>query len=250
MEMRKSRTEDWTEKDEEFKRVIDKLAEKEPDLFMNEIRGTVDYTFLDRPRDRRRYLRMLTVAASLLVVLFLSGAFGIWLNHEAAVASKFELERIFHNIQGKLLVDNDSTYTVDEGIAELTVHSFNNLDRAEKFLPELILPDAEPSGYTFKKIVIQKSIDHYWVVSIQYISNEEDFLCVRYMNFEQESSVGVANHESAEQLEINRVSAFYWSDITGTSVINFIHNNILFTISSSKMNDKENLLDIAKLFIK
>ena len=250
MEVRKSRPEDWTEKDEEFKRVIDKLAEEDPELFTREIRGTVDYSFMDRPRGRRRYLRTLSVAASFLIVIFLSGAIGIWLNHESAVAAKFELERILYSIQGKLSADNDSTFTVDEGIAELTVRSFDNLDRAEKFLPELILPDAEPIGYFFEKIAIQKSVDHFWVVSIQYVSNEGDSLSVRYLNFEQESSVRVANHESAEQLEINGVSVFYWSDITGTSVINFIQNNILFTISSSKMNDKEKLLDIAKLFIK
>lgn len=250
MEVRKSRPEDWTEKDEEFKRVIDKLAGKDPDVFTREIRGTVDYSFLDRPRVRRRHLRILTVAASLLIVIFLSGAIGIWLNHESAVAAKFELERILHNIEGKLSADNDSTYTVDEGIAELTVRSFDHLDRAEKFLPELILPDTEPTGYTFEKIDIQKSVDHYWVVSIQYISNEGDSLSVRYFNFDQESSVGVSNDGSAEQLEINGVSAFYWSEITGTSVINFIHNNVLFMISSTKMNDKENLSDIAELFIK
>ncbi len=250
MELNKSRPEEWTEADEGLKRVIDKLVEKDPDLFAPEIKGKVDYSFLNRPRTQKRYRKILTVAASFLLVIFLSGAIGIWLNHESAVATKFELERILYNIQGKLSVDNDLTYTVDEGIAELTVRSFDHLDRAEKFLPELILPDAEPIGYTFEKITMQKSVDHYWVVSIQYISNEGDYLSVRYLNFDQESSVGVSNHESAEQFEVNGVSAFYWSEITGTSVINFIHNNVLFMISSTKMNDKENLSDVAELFIK
>ena len=148
--------------------------------------GTIDYSFIDHPRGRMRYSRLLKVAISFLIVIILSGAIGIWLNHDSAIAAKFELERILYNIQGKLLADNDSTYIIDEGVvAELTVRSFDNLVRAEKFLPELVLPDTEPTGYNFEKITIQKSIDHYWVVSIQYINNEGDSLSVRYLNFEQ-----------------------------------------------------------------
>lgn len=250
MELRQSRPEDWTEKDEEFKQIIDKIVEEDPDLFARENRGAVDYSFMDRPRGRARNHKILTLAASFLIVIFLSGAIGIWLNHESAVAAKFELERILHNIQGKLSADYDSTYTIDEGVAELTVRSFDNIDRARKFLPELVLPDIESTGYSFQEIAIQKSTDNSWIVSILYTDSEGDTLSVGYMNFKQESSVGVSNDEPAEQIEINGVSAYYWSDISSNSVINFIHNNILFMISSSKMNDKENLSDIAELFIK
>ena len=250
MEVRKSRPEDWTEKDEEFKRFIDILEEKDPDLFAHEIRGTVDYSFMDRPRGRRRYHRILTVAASFFIVIFLSAAIGIWLNHESAVAAKFELERILHDIKGGLSADKDSTYTVEEGTAELTVQSLDHIDVAKNFLPELILPKSEPAGYSFKEMVIQKSTNNSWTVSILYIDSEGDALSVGYMNFEQESSVGVSNHGIAEEVEVEGVTVYLWSEITGTSVLNFIDHNIIFTISSTKERDKENLLDIAKLFIK
>lgn len=247
MELGKSRPEDWTKADEQFKEMVDKLVETDPDLFACEIQGEIDYSFLNRRRQRHH--RTLIVAAAFLLVIFLSGTFGIWLNHESAVAAKFELERILHNIRSGLAADKDSTYTVEEGTAELTVQSLDHIDVAQNFLPELILPASEPAGYSFEEIAIQKSVNNYWVVSILYTSSEGDALSVGYMNFEQESSVGVSNHGTAEEVEVDGVAAYFWSEITGTSVLNFIDHNILFTISSTKANDKENLLDIAKLFI-
>lgn len=249
MEVRESRPEDWTTADEELKRVIDKLVQTDPDLFAREIQGEVDYSFLRRSRNRKRYRRVLYVAASFLIVIFLSGAFGIWLNHESAVAAKFELERILHDIQGKLSADNDSTYTIEEGTAELTVRSLEDIDHARRFLPELILPESEPAGYAFEEIAIQKGTDGSWTVSILYTGSVGDALSIEYMNFEHESSVGVSHQGIAEEVEVDGIKAYFWSEITGTSVLNFIDHNILFMISSSKLNDKECLLDIAELFI-
>lgn len=250
MELSKSRPEDWTAADEELKQAIDKLVEKDPDLFARGIQGEVDYSFLNRPRIKHRYQKILAVAASFLIIVFLSGAFGIWLNQESAVAAKFELERILHNLQGRLSADNDSTYTIEEGTAELTIHSLEHIERARKFLPELIFPEAEPTGYGFEQLAIQKGTHNSWTVSILYTNGGGDALSVSYMNFDQESSVGVSYHDTVEEVKVDGVAAYFWSEITGTSVLNFMDHNIIFTISSTKENDKENLLDVARLFIK
>lgn len=249
MKLSKSRPDDWAETDEEFKRVIDKLIEEDPDLFAPEIMGETDYSFLNRPRRNRRPYRVLIVAASFFIVVFLSGAFGIWLNQESAIAAKYELDRILHDIKGGFTADNDSTYTIEEGVAELTVHSPDHIDRAEKFLPELIFPDTEPLGYNFKEIAIQKGTDNYWVVSIQYTDSVEEALSVRYFNVGQEGSVGGSYNGAAEKITLEGVTAYYWSEITGTSVLNFINHNVLFTISSTSEDDKDNLLEVARLFI-
>ena len=249
MKLSKSRPDDWAASDEKLKRAIDKLIEKDPDLFGPEISGEIDYSFLDRPRQNRRPYRILIVVASFFIVVFLSGAFGIWLNQESAIAAKFELDRILHDIKGGFSADNDSTYMIEEGVAELTVHSLDHIDRAEKFLPELIFPDTEPSGYNFKEIAIQKGTDNYWVVSIQYTDSEEEALSVRFFNVGQEGSAGGSYNGAAEKLELEGVTAYYWSEITGTSVLNFINHNILFTVSSTREDDKDNLLEVARLFI-
>ncbi|QOX64528.1 DUF4367 domain-containing protein [Anoxybacterium hadale] len=240
---------DWTKSDEELKRAINQVLEKDPELFAPQMKGGVDYYFLERSRSKPRYQKFLAVVASFLLIVVMSGAFGLWLNQESAVAAKFELERILHNLQGRLSADDDSTYSIEEGTAELTIHSPDHIDRARKFLPKLIFPETGPTGYVFKQLVIQKGTDNGWTVSILYDNAEGEALSVSYMNFEQESSVGVSYNGTVEEVQLDGITAYSWSEITGTSVLNFVNHNIIFTISSTKENDEEKLLAVARQFL-
>ncbi|MBE6035695.1 MAG: DUF4367 domain-containing protein [Clostridiales bacterium] len=184
-----SREEEWTELDEQFKDLMQKMAAEIPD-FYEEPRKGVDYSFLNQDKRSEgqglmgkikgigKLSSFATKIAVIAISILLTGSgIAVWINSEPANALKFQAEKSFYNVK-------DGIFSVGKGANEEAPDetcitrkftSMDDLDKAKNFMPDLPIPAYIPEGYKLEGLYIDKGIEEQYSVEYVFKSKEKYF---------------------------------------------------------------------------
>lgn len=205
------------------------LAEvmEEPDEIYGERIVKVDYSFLDEEKakksESKKYFRhLLRAAVFVLCVLVAGSAMAIWINSEPAVATKFSIQKMFYEIRDGVFGTNANEVNESEtsNLIEVEYTKWEDIEKAKKLVPDLLVPTYIPEGYEFEKLVIQKdAMDR---IAIEYI-----FICndIRYhiisLNLKDVEEVKIL--EKSKKVTFDGREIYVWTDkvssINGATMI-------------------------------
>ncbi len=168
-----SKNNDWTELDEQFKNLMQRMMEESSD-FYDEPQKQVDYSFLDNktPLDNEQYPRgkgmarksFHTFASRIAVIVFgilIAGSgIAIWINSQPANALKFQMEKNFYEVKdGVFSTDEqeENAGALDQTCITRKYKSMEDIDKAKEFMPELPVPGYIPENYVLQKLTIEKN---------------------------------------------------------------------------------------------
>lgn len=160
------------------------LAEvmEEPDEIYGERIGKVDYSFLDEEKakksESKKYFRhLLRAAVFVLCVLVAGSAMAIWINSEPAVATKFSIQKMFYEIRDGVFGTNANEVNESEtsNLIEVEYTKWEDIEKAKKLVPDLLVPTYIPEGYEFEKLKVEKDISEKFLVEFVFKGKKDEY---------------------------------------------------------------------------
>lgn len=258
-----SKNNDWTELDEQFKNLMQRMMEESSD-FYDEPQKQVDYSFLDNktPIDNEQYHGVKgnmnkgmvrksfhTFASRIAVIVFgilIAGSgIAIWINSQPANALKFHMEKNFYEVKdGVFSTDEEeqNAGALDQTCITRKYKSMEDIDKAKEFMPNLPVPEYIPQGYILENLQIDKAINDVGSAFYTFKSGNKSFY-INIIQSEQESSYEMDGKGSI--VEVDGKQVCIWEDQSTDSYgCNYIFNNM--TISVTGQISKEEMLEIIK----
>lgn len=186
------------------------LAEvmEEPDEIYGERIGKVDYSFLDEEKAKKsgskKYFRhLLRAAVFVLCVLVAGSAMAIWINSEPAVATKFSIQKMFYEIRDGVFGTNANEVNESEtsNLIEVEYTKWEDIEKAKKLVPDLLVPTYIPEGYEFEKLIVETEVTGEVIVDYVFIKNKDKY------------HVSIFNLENIEEAKITHKSTVNFSEV-------------------------------------
>ncbi|WP_312091764.1 DUF4367 domain-containing protein [Aminipila sp.] len=253
-----SREEEWTELDEQFKDLMQKMAAEIPD-FYEEPRKGVDYSFLNQDKRSEgqglmgkikgigKLSSFATKIAVIAISILLTGSgIAVWINSEPANALKFQAEKSFYNVKDGIFSGGKGANeeAPDETCITRKFTSMDDLDKAKNFMPDLIIPGYVPEGYLLDELKIEKDNDGRYNAFYTFLKNDKNFYINLFKVDENDSYQVVSD---GELIDINGRQMCLWKDDTtdtygGSCIIND------FAIYISGDISREDIIELGKNF--
>lgn len=152
----------WADTDdpEEFRQLF---REDWYDAFEEELkpRKPLDLSFMEaeeaEPKPVRGNIRRGRWAAVLFVCVGLTGSLTWWMNSQSAGAAKFRLKKVMHMIAEDFYTTGPAEERQDDSIT-LTIDDVRDLEDAERFFPELLIPEGLEENWNFDSLEIEKAL--------------------------------------------------------------------------------------------
>jgi hypothetical protein len=232
--------------EEALRKAVKKAYESDFDSidFNKDIRY-IETDFINYPiKKKHRYNKHIALAASILVVLILSGTFGILISNDSISASKFSAEKQFVKLENQFS-DTDENYKkyIDEGNIIQEIKTLKDIKKAIDFFPDLFITNNIPERFNFESLTITKCADNVYNAIYVYKSNDEQLLTVRQQSITPERSsislVGITDEIETKEGTIY-ISENPFGD--GGNSGSYIQND--YSINIAGKIDKEEILSI------
>ena len=194
------------------------LAEvmEEPDEIYGERIGKVDYSFLDEEKakksESKKYFRhLLRAAVFVLCVLVAGSAMAIWINSEPAVATKFSIQKMFYEIRDGVFGTNANEVNESEtsNLIEVEYTKWEDIEKAKKLVPDLLVPTYIPEGYEFENLKIEKDLKGKLLVDYTF-KRCDDNVHISFLKLEEIDNVKLL--EIGEKINTKSGELFIWED--------------------------------------
>lgn len=270
--------EDWSELDEEFHALMQKMLDESPEFQTHPPKKT-DFSFLDKappdpnrifdePKSKesgvdsrkssvvKRLSKTFQRVAVIVVCVLLTGTgIAIWINSEPAKASRFEIEKKFYEIREGIFSTEGGNANLGDGnlgngdleenqgnAIVLKYKSMEDLDKAKEFMPSLLIPQYVPDGYELEALTIEETSSG--VKTAFYIFNQGEnrmFIAI----VEGQCDVEYELAAKSEVIEDDDRTLYVWKDEgTGSFGCSFIEDGKLSYVLADL--EKEELIKIAQ----
>lgn len=186
----------------------------------------------------------LTIAASILTIIFLSGAFGLFISNGSVSAAKFNIEKQFVKLENlnKSGTENYKKYVEDGNIIQ-EIGTVKDIGKAADFFPDLFIVDHMPERFHFQSLVITKSADDFYNAVYVYQNNDGQILTIIQLSISEEGSsvslVGITDEVRTEKGTIY-ISENPFGD--GGNSGSYIKNH--YSVSIAGKIDKDEIIGI------
>ena len=170
-------------------------------------------------------------AAAILLCAVLTGGMTWWMNSQYAYAARFHLERILYQLSGNYYVsdpeEDGSTDTIT-----IRIDDPQDLDRAARFMPELLTPGSLPEDWQFAGLDLMKTLDGEKQASLTYENHEAAVLLI-------EESYPAAGQTAEGEKETGRRAVtpggrtvyLYRDSVTDLPAATFVENRVQVRVS-------------------
>lgn len=240
--------EDWTEKDEIIRRAIQSVTADDPD-FWRDGDAKTDFSFLDttpKPVFSKKFFwhPFTRVAAVLIVLLTVASGMAIWISTDPASAVKFNLEKKFYELTGKAGTSEEYDSIGNNNYINYETNTLEDIDKAKKILPELLVPGYIPEGFQLKTLWIRKDITEDFAAQYEFTAGEESTIKIQLHKLQEGESSDEA-FSGQEIIELPDRNICVWKDevTEEESVFVFMTGNMVIISGSVS---KEELIEIGK----
>ena len=128
-------------------------------------------------RSRRFSFHPSRWAAAILFCVLLTGGMTWWMNSQDAYAARFRLEKMLYQLSGNYYVSDPEEDGSTDAIT-IRIDDPQDLDRAARFMPELLTPGSLPEGWQFAGLDLMKTLDGKKQASLTYENDEAAVLLI------------------------------------------------------------------------
>lgn len=256
-----SKNNDWTELDEQFKNLMQRMMVESSD-FYDEPQKQVDYSFLDNktPLDNEQHSGVRgnkvkgmarksfhTFASRIAVIVFgilIAGSgIAIWINSQPANALKFQMEKNFYEVKDGVFStdEQEEDQNIDDSYITRKYKSIDDIDKAKEFMPDLLVPSYITTSYEFEGLTIDKDLNQKFTAQYTY-SCGKNKIFINIVNIEEETKL--ENIASGQIIEQNGQKFCIWEDTSVNKYgCTFIKNDLaIFVLGEAPQKE---LLNIA-----
>ncbi|HVI43018.1 MAG TPA: DUF4367 domain-containing protein [Anaerovoracaceae bacterium] len=153
-----------------------------------------DYSKMDIHR-KGRSLKVLTVVASIAIILVLSSVLAILISNGSVSASIFEFEQSFVKL-GNGITSDENKYVKDDSIVE-EINNLDDLNDGIDFFPGLFISNEIPERFMFKSLTITKYAGDVYYAVYLYRDSDDQILTISQQTIPKEgislSLVGITD---------------------------------------------------------
>ena len=149
-------------------------------------------------KKKPNHIKYLAIAASLLILVLLSGTFGILISNGSVSAARFQIEQQFVKLHNQFSIENEDykKYVDDDSIIQ-EIKTTKDLDKGVKFFPELFLTDNIPTRFSLESLTITKTGNNLYYAIYVYYDDDGQLLTVSQQSVPKEglsmSIVGITD---------------------------------------------------------
>ena len=96
-------------------------------------------------------------AAAILLCAVLTGGMTWWMNSQYAYAARFYLEKMIYQLSGRYYV-SDPEEDIKKDAIRIRIKDAEDLERASRFMPELLTPGYLPAGWQLESLDLAKTL--------------------------------------------------------------------------------------------
>ena len=182
-------------------------------------------------------------AAAILLCVLRTGGMTWWMNSQDAYAARFRLEKMLYQLSGNYYVSDPEEDGSTDAIT-IRIDDPQDLDRAARFMPELLTPGYIPASWQLESLDLAKTLHGDKQAVFTYIAPESGLLSIEE-NYPADSGM-VQAEKAADSHTVQRgshVITLYHDPVSDNPAAEFVENRVQVRIRGDL--SEEDLLRIA-----